>query len=95
MTIIYPTPILKTCPYCHKEKPYYNNLQHYCRECAKIRRFEKSKENSARYRAISKEKRRKQTLLENPLSIDEVVKIAEQNKISYGKAVMLLSKEGA
>lgn len=99
-TLIYDEPILKACPMCGEEKPYFNNLQVYCRECAEQR--SKTQRDTYKKKRRSEPKPPKDTLKNkfvvkkkkaSPIperSIDEVVRIASVNHISYGKAVLLL-----
>lgn len=105
-TITYKEPKMKICPECGEEKPYYNNRQKYCRECAQKRYRESQRQSEQRKKlnalhnkeqAIKRRQRKKikesmKKYVYTGLTIDEVVKIAEQNKISYGKCVLILER---
>lgn len=86
-------PIFKICPMCKEKKPYYNCLQRYCRECAKERNRTFMREYKQTYE--SKAKPKKNETANKGKSLDEVLNFANTKGISYGKAVMLMSKEGA
>ena len=99
-TIIYAEAMLQKCPNCGEIKPYYNNRQVYCRECA-VERSKNSRIDSRRRKRKEQRGKPDKDVLKNKFtakknlkmpkrSIEEVVRIAMVNGISYGKAVWLL-----
>lgn len=91
---IYEEPILKICPMCKEEKPYYNDLQIYCRDCADERQRQKRRKCSKNAQKTKKEPK-KIEIVKPKVAIEDVLKFANDKGITYGKAVMMLSKEGA
>lgn len=95
-TLSYDTPILKTCPICGQEKPYYNKIQRHCRDCTRERALKSRKESYLRHRELLKEEKKiKEEKKKQPnADIDAVMEYAKKHNIfSYGKAVIMMEKE--
>ena len=96
----YEEPILKSCPMCGENKYFFHIAQKFCRECAderarqqralhqkKLKSEPKPPKDTLKNKFVVKKKK------VSPIperSIDEVVRIASKNHISYGKAVRIL-----
>lgn len=85
----YKLPVIRTCALCGEKSAFTSANQKYCKACAKEIKNKRSIRTTEERRNIHNNPK---PPIVPSRSIEDILKIANTNGISYGKAVMLLSK---
>lgn len=84
----YAKPVIRTCALCGKRTAFTSANQKYCKPCAKEMKNARSVQvEHETYKGVHKKK--KPPIVPSK-TIEDIVRIASANGISYGKAVRLL-----